>query len=194
MSTYRERREARAERLRGWADKRETRGTAAVDRAADMASVIPFGQPMLTDHYSYRRDRNYRTRIADTFDRGYADLTKANEMRSRADNIEAAADHAIYSDDPDAIERLTERIAELEAERARIKAFNASCRRTPGGDASLLDDRQRAQLDSVRRHSAFQLGKQGQMPGYALINLGGNIRRQQQRLDALRRNQQENPE
>lgn len=187
MSTYRERREARAARLTEWADKRETRGTAAIERASEMASVIPFGQPMLTDHHSYKRDRNYRGRIAGTYDRGFADLAKADSMRNRAASITAAADRAIYSDDADAIERLEQRIAELNAERDRIKAFNASCRTTIGGDPALLDDAQRAALASVKAHTPYTLGKRGQMPGYALTNLSGNIRRQTQRLDALRK-------
>jgi len=187
MSTYRERREARAARLAEWADKRETRGTAAVSRARDMGSVIPFGQPILVGHHSERADRNYRNRIGATYDRGYADLAKAEQMRRRADGITAAAERAIYSDDPDALERLAERIAELVAERDRIKAFNTSCRAQVGGDESLLTDAQRAQLDSVRRHMPISLGKRGQMPAYALSNLSGNIRRQQQRLEQLRR-------
>lgn len=187
MSTYRERREARAERLTGWADKREERGTAAIEHARDMASVIPFGQPMLTDHHSYKRDRNYRDRIGATYDRGFTDLAKADSMRSRAANIAAAADRAIYSDDVDAIERLTERLAELTAQRDRLKAFNASCRTTPDGNADLLDDAQRGSLDSVRKHTPYTLGKRGEMPGYALSNLGATIRKQQQRLDQLTR-------
>jgi hypothetical protein len=55
--------------------------------------------------------------------------TKAREFTSRAANIEAAAEHAIYSDDADAIKRLTERIAGLESERGTIKAYNAACRK-----------------------------------------------------------------
>lgn len=185
MSTYRERREARADRLEGWADKRSERGQATLDRAREQASQIPFGQPMLTDHYSFKSDRNRRDRISAGYDRGFADLAKADGMATRAAGIRAAAEHAIYSDDTDAIERLRERIAGLEAERARLRAFNASCRAVVGGDPSLLDDRQRADLASVARHCPYQLGKRGEMPGYALSNLGGNIRKQQQRLAVL---------
>jgi hypothetical protein len=47
-------------------------------------------------------------------------------MRSRAVNIQAAADHAIYTDDPDAIEALRERIATLEKPNGQ-----PSRRRTP---------------------------------------------------------------
>ena len=50
-------------------------------------------------------------------------------MNSRADELERQADRAIYSDDHDAIEKLTARIAALEAERERIKAVNKAVRR-----------------------------------------------------------------
>jgi hypothetical protein len=50
MSTYRERREARAERLREWADKRAEKAGAAAERASEMGAAIPFGQPILAGH------------------------------------------------------------------------------------------------------------------------------------------------
>lgn len=184
--TYRERRAARAERLRNWADKREAKAEAGHERAHEMASAIPFGQPMLTDHHSYGRDRRYRDRISSTTSRAVEDGRKADEMRAKADNIEAAAARAIYSDDPDALPRLHEKLAELEAQRDRIKAFNASCRKgTPNPE--LLDDRQRADLASVTRHAPYQLGKRGEMPTYALSNLSGTIKRTRDRIAQLER-------
>jgi hypothetical protein len=183
MSTYRERREARAERLEGWADKRESKGNAAIGTARARADLIPFGQPILVGHHSERADRNYRGKINAGFERGFADLAKADAMRSRAANITAQAAHAIYSDDADAIERLTERIDGLEAERARIKAFNVSARKG-APDVSLLDERQRADLASAQRYSPHSC-KNGAFPGYALSNLSGNISSQRKRLAAL---------
>ena len=185
MTTYRERREARADRLEGWADKREQRGEATVARAREMGAGIPFGQPVLLGHYSAGRDMRYRERIGSTYDRGFEDLRKADEMGRKAESIRAAAAHAVYSDDADAIERLTERIEGLEAERARIKAYNTSCRSAAGPDESLLDEKQRADLASCRRYSPYQMGKRGEMPGYALSNLGGNITKQRKRLEQL---------
>lgn len=182
--TYRERREARADRLRGWADKRETRGTAELDQARKMGDAIPFGQPILVGHHSENRDRRYRDRIHNKTGRGVADLAKAGEMRAKADNIEAAADAAVYSDDHDAAERLRERVAEREAERDRVKAYNASCRKG-APDLSVLDERQRRDIDSITRHASFQLGKGGAFPSYHLSNLGATIRKDQKRLDAM---------
>jgi hypothetical protein len=184
--TYRERREARAERLRDWAEGQDRKGDARLASYRQTADMIPLAQPMMPSHYSYKSDRNRRDRMIANFEKGYEAKAKAESMRNRADNIEAAADHAIYSDDDDAIERLAERIAGLEAERDRIKAYNASCRKGKA-DESLLDAAQVASLESVRRHCPYQLGKQGQMPGYALSNLSGNIAKQRARLAGLQR-------
>lgn len=185
MSTTRERREARAERLRDWAGKREVKGTAAVEQARSEAAMIPFGQPMLTDHHSFKSDRNRRARTSARFDRGFADLAKGREMASKAANIEAATAGSIFSDDHDAIQRLTEKIEKLTAERDRIKAYNASCKKGQG-DVTLLDDAQQRSLVSVARACPYQIGKNGEMPGYALSNLSATIRTAQKRLDGLR--------
>lgn len=184
MPTYRERREARADRLREWADKREAKAESEFDRAKARADMIPFGQPVLVDHYSAGRDIRFRDSINRGFSRSFENERKAKSMRSRADNIESAAAHAIYSDDEDAIERLRDKIERLEAERARIKAYNASCRKG-APDASVLDEKQRAQLASITAHCPYQLGKGGAFPAYATSNLGGTINTARKRLAAL---------
>lgn len=185
MTTYRERREAKAERLRGWAEKRAEKADAALEQARTMADGIPFGQPILVGHHSEGRDRNYRARITSTYDRSFEHQAKAESMAAKADSIEGALATSIYSDDPDAIEQLEARIAKLEAERTAIKAYNASCRKG-SPDASLLTDKQRRDLASVMQHSAYSLGKGGQFPAYALANLSGNISQQRKRLAQLK--------
>ena len=177
--TYRERREARADRLRDWAGKRETSAAANAVRASEMASVIPFGQPILVGHHSERRDRNYRDRIGRTMDRAIEDSRKAESMRSRADGIESQLDQSIYSDDPDAVERLEERIAELEAQRDRFKAHNREMRK-PGACDHPADCDCRSLFPRVcdcKRHP---------LPGYVLSNLSGNIKRNRDRLEAVK--------
>ncbi len=187
--TYRDRRQARAERLREWADKRETRAAVALEDASRRADAIPFGQPILVGHHSEGRDRRYRAGIARKMDQGVEHRRKAEDMRRRADSIEAAADRAIYDDDPDAVPRLRERIRGLEAERDRWKAYNASCRKAAKaggvGDTGLLDDRQRAEFATLARVASYQLRAGGAAPVYVSSNLSGNIGRLRKRLAAL---------
>lgn len=178
--TYRDRREARADRLREWADKREDKAAGALARARQMGDGIPFGQPIMG-----ARDRNYRDRIGATYDRGFAHAAKADAMRAKADNIDAAAARAIYDDDPDAIDALTAKLGRLEAERERIKAYNATCRKG-APDVSLLDARQLASLESQARHqAAYHARIKGQMAPYALSNLSGVISATRKRIAAL---------
>ncbi len=184
-STYRERREARADRLDGWADGREAKADADSERGRAMFDAIPFGQPILAGHYSQGRDTRYRARAGATLDRAHEHRTTAERHRSKAANIRAAASAAIYSDDPDAVERLTEKLADLEAQRDRIKAYNATARKGQP-DRSLLDAKQLASLESCERHQPeYFTRKKQQMPSYALANLSGTIKTTRDRLAAL---------
>ena len=174
--TYRERRETKAARLREWAQRRQE----------NAAAVFKQGEHFRGDNAFNTQPGHIpeRARLIAREDRAFESLRKAESMESRAGNIESAADRAIYSDDLDAIESLTARIASLEAERDRIKAYNVSCRKGQM-DESLLDDNQRDDLHSCRRVAGYSIGKHGEMPGYALTNLSGNIAKQRERLNCL---------
>lgn len=182
--TYRERREAKAERLHEWAGKREAKAEAAFDAAEQMASGIPFGQPILVGHHSEARARRDHGRIVGAMDRGAEHQRKAKGMEARAVGIERQLERSIYSDDADAVEKLRERIAELEAERDRIKAYNATCRKGQR-DVNILTEAEQADLISVAKFAPYQLGKGGAFPAYKLTNLNGNINRNKKRLAEL---------
>ena len=169
--TYRERRLRKAERLTEWADKRDERSDTAREQADRIAGMIPMGQPILIGHHSESRHRRDLDRINKGHERSLADSRKADEMRSRAANIQAAADRAIYTDDPDAIEALRERIATLEAQRATIKAENAAYRAT--------------HREELKGLTAYGRDKALPHPSYVLTNLGGNITRNRKRLAQL---------
>lgn len=185
MTTYCERREARADRLRDWAGKREAKAESDYEQAARMADAIPFGQPILIGHHSEGRDRRYRDRIGSAMDRSVESQRKADSMNSRAATIEAQLAGSIYSDDEDAVERLQERIAGLEAERDQIKAYNATCRKG-SPDTSLLTEQDKKCLLSVLKYTPYQ-SKGGAFPSYHLSNLTGNITRNRKRLEQLLR-------
>ncbi len=182
--TYRERREARAERLREWAAKRETRAEQAAASVDTLTSLIPLGQPILRGHHSQWRAERDRDRIVNGTRRVVEHSTKAHDFISRAANIEAAAKRAIYSDDADAITRLTERIAGLESERDTIKAYNAACRKGTADPATLPAKLARELASSISVWGDVQCPG-GRFPSYTLRNLSGNISRQKRRLATL---------
>lgn len=186
--TYRERRLARADRLEAWSEKRAARSTAAFDKAHAIADGIPLGQPILVGHHSEGRARRDAERIRAGMSAGIENQRKAARMSSSAEEIRRQADRAIYSDDPDAPERLRAKLEELEAERARIREFNVAVRKAKCVTAealAILDERQRDQLASVARVASYQLGPHGAFPSYAATNLSGRISALRGRLSAL---------
>lgn len=187
--TTRERREARADRLDGWAAGNDVKAGQAYQASHDATAGIPFGQPILVGHHSERRHRRAIQRSDDAMRRSVEAAGKAQEQQQRAENVRAAAARAIYDDDPDAIQRLTAKLRDLEGQRDRIKAYNANCRKaakTGGtGDLALLDAAQQKDITTTMRVCPYQVGAGGQFPSYALSNLGGVITAAKQRIAKL---------
>lgn len=164
--TYRERREARAERLNGWAETREQRA----------AAVLKAGEPFTNDLAFNTQPGHipFRARLIAREDRAHESQNKAARMRSRANGIEGQLANSIYEDDPDAIEQLRARIATLEAERDAAKAINAAFRGLHKAELKAMD-------------SAYARDQAMPYPGYHFQNLSGNLSRQRARLARLER-------
>ena len=201
MSTYRERREQRADQLSEWAEGNDRKSVQSFDRAREISQGYEFGQPILVGHHSEKRHRRDIARVESAMDKGVEHHKKADRQRSTAANIERQLDRSIYSDDADAIERLEERIEALEAQRSRIKAINATIRKhkidflnidpddgnaMAEANAALeplaLTAKEWEDLRCAVSYSRFGRG----YPPYALQNLSGNINRQRKRLAKLR--------
>jgi hypothetical protein len=170
--TTREKRERKAERLREWAEKREAKADEAYNGVKSITERIPFGQPILVGHHSERGARADQRRIESGMDRFVEHLGKADDMRSRAENIERQARTSIYSDDPDAVDALTAKIEKLEARRDAMKARNAEFKKA-----------HKAELKAMG--SAFQRDRAMPHQGYELTNLGATIRTAKKRLAEL---------
>lgn len=170
MATTRERKEARAARLQGWAEKREEKAAATFKRTEVYRGDHAFNtQP---GHIPER------ARVIRAEERAFEDLQKARAMSSRAAGILDQAARAIYSDDVDAIERLEERVAELTKRRDAMKAANTAFRK-----------QHRAMLATMTPYRRDQ-----SMPhqGFELTNLSADIRRNAKRLEELRRQRETN--
>lgn len=178
--TYRERREARAERLRDWAESRDAKAAQAHDTAQAATAGIEFGQPILVGHHSERRHRNAIDRSWNAMGRAVESSKMADRHREKADEIDRQAKNAIYSDDPDAVERLEAKLATMEAARETMKVENREWLkgyRAELKEAGMTDTATAYERDQARPH-----------PSYAITNLGGNISRTRKRLAALKAN------
>ena len=110
-----ERAEARAERYDARAERTGAEANAAYERARQMSEAIPFGQPILTDHYSARGDRRYRDRIHNTYGRAFAGMDEAKRLEQRAQAAEATQSHR------ESVPATLRRIDKLEADARRIQ-------------------------------------------------------------------------
>lgn len=177
--TTRERREARAERLRGWADGREAKADERLSAAHAATDGIPMGQPILVGHHSQRRHERAIERGDNAMRASIEHSNKAGEMRGRAANIEAQNARAIYSDDPDAIERLTAKIEAAEQARDAMKARNAEYRKA-----------HRAELKGLTAYGRDQVLPH---PSWQISNATANIGRDRKRLAQLQREAEHGP-
>ena len=122
MATGKERKQARADRYRERALQAKAGSTAAYRRSEELTKNIPSGQPILVGHHSEKRHRR-------ALECSWNALGKSVELERKADYYAAkaeAAEHnrAIYAEDDDAVENLTERVAALESLQERMKAAN----------------------------------------------------------------------
>src|SRR5690606_19093150 len=103
MNDFKERRQARIERLRERAARKLSERAAAhaqVDQLADIMS----GQPILVGHHSERRHRRDLERMSANMRKASALNSEDEELRRRADAAER--NRAIFSDDPEAVRKL----------------------------------------------------------------------------------------
>lgn len=177
--TYRERRERRAERLREWAGSREQKAAAAHQASHEATAQIPFGQPILVGHHSERRHRNAVERGQQQATAALENSRTAQRHEEKAANIEAQLDRSIYSDDPDALERLREKLAGLEAKREAMKEANKRYRAE-----------HRAELKGM---TAYERGQAVPFPSYSISNIGGVISNTRKRIAQLEREAERGP-
>ncbi len=91
-----ERAALRAERSEIRAEKAKERSDTLYKTASEMASVIPFGQPILVGHHSEHRDRKYRERIHNTMGRSVKEQEKAGYYEDKAESAKYTASGEKY--------------------------------------------------------------------------------------------------
>lgn len=187
MPTRRERLEAKRLKRLEWAESAAQRATRAANAAHQLADQIPMGQPVLVGHHSERRHRRDIDRIQSGILRSVEEANKAKEHRLAAAGLDHALQHNIFSDDADALERLAERIAAMEADHAHMKVVNSLYRRKDAAGLAALG----ISLESLQARLANELPWcRVPYPGYALSNSSANIRRLKDRIkDIEQRNE-----
>ncbi len=86
------------------------------------ADFIPFGQPILIGHHSERRHRRDISRMRNNIDKSFEARSKAEHYEGKIENLES--NYAISSDDPDAVNKLERKLADMEKNHEYMKAAN----------------------------------------------------------------------
>lgn len=179
---YEEKRQARYDRLLDAARRAERESKTAYEISDQMASVIPLGQPILIGHYTEQRDRRYRERIHNKMRKGYELAQKAEYYRERAAAVESC--NAIFSDDPDAVAKIGDKVVQLEKRQEMMKVANKLVRKNDRD--GLLD--MGFTEEQINRLFNPRWGPPG-FPSYELTNNGANIRRLKERAQQVERKQ-----
>ncbi len=117
----------RPERLQESAAKHAAKATQHLERSDKMASIIPFGQPILVGHYSEKADRNYRAKIHHQMDKFVEESRIAENLEYKA---KSSAAHQRIKENPNLIARRIARMraehrpqGEIDAEQAKLDAL-----------------------------------------------------------------------
>lgn len=184
----RERLERKLEKRREWAESRRADAASRFETAHKATEGIPMGQPILVGHHSERRHRAAIARSDTNMRKGCESANMATHHDNKASGLESQLDGSIFSDDPDALEQIAERVAELEAEQAEAKRLNAWWRKnkTMKGCPGISDaTAERLDQDIPQRYS----WEQQPVASYSLKNRNANIRRLKQRAEEIKRRQ-----
>lgn len=176
MNDYEERKQARIDRLHEKADRARAESHSLFKQSTDMASAIPFGQPV---HGPV--DRRYREKIGRKMDQSIAASEKAEYYERRAQAAENNT--AISSDDPEALAKLKEKLEDLQISQTRMKQINAYYKKngTCRGFHGLSDEL----ADKLEADIQYHPWDKRPFAAYALSNNNQNINAVKKRIAQL---------
>lgn len=194
MNTFEAKRAARKAGQAARADRLASESRAAFKAAMQKIEHIPPGQPILVGHHSEARHRRDLARH-DALMRKSIELDKAANDAAHRANTETTA---ISADDPDAPDKLRDKIAELEAKQALWRDVNRvhglflkapEAAKTLAALAALPESWQ----DVIRTYTPRYSWEPHPVAPYQFQNLGGNLRRYKQRLDQIEQTRKQQP-
>lgn len=176
-----ERKRVRAERYRELSQESAQRAESAYQRSKSMSDAIPMGQPV---HGS--ADRKYREKIWNTMGQSVKHSEKANYWAEKASSVEN--NNSIYLDDDNAVEKLENKLKELERVQETMKAANKIIRSKKIFEVEKHDKLVELGLTENQVRELFVPNGFGEI-GFAsctITNNGANIRRVKQQLEKAR--------
>lgn len=177
---FHQRKQNRIAHAENQASKNEALSDQLYSRTMEMASVIPMGQPILMGHHSEKRDLNYRAKIDSTMGRSVEAGKKAEYYAEKVQSIQE--NDAIFSDDPDALQKLENKLKGLKGNQDFMKAANKLIRKGDKEGFLKLPMATAAMWDKLNLPGWWGKG----FAGFSLTNNNANIKRVEQRILALK--------
>lgn len=186
-SNYNEKQERRKERYEQLSEKAKQEAQNAWKQSDNLASVIPPGQPILIGHHSEIRHRRHLEKIHNKMGQSVQLSKKAEYYEQKAKAIEN--NRAISSDDPEAVQKLEEKIRRAKDIQAFMKGANKILKSKKLTDAQkmqkLVDE-----WDMKEENAKLAIEPNGRgavgFPSYSLTNNNANIKRLERRLKELK--------
>ena len=153
-SDYEERRNKRIERYKELSKKSKERSHQYSNSNANRILQMTPGQPILIGHHSEKKHRRLIKKAQDDIRKSIEEDEKSKFYENRVRTIEKAK--VIYSDDPQAIEKLKEKLLRLENQRASIKAREHSTWELTNIGASIRETKRRIERLERQENMEFK--------------------------------------
>lgn len=179
---FEERKQNRIDYAKEQAVKKAKEANRLHSEADKMASAVPMGQPILVGHHSEKRHRNHVEKMHNKLRKAFEMEDKAKYYENKAESIEQ--NDAIFSDDPDAIEKLTKKLESLKDSHEFMKAANKCIKKNDREGFLKLP----FATDSLwtKLTTPNYMGYTG-FASYKLSNSSANIRNVEKRIEHLKR-------
>lgn len=180
---FAEKKQRRIDRAHELAEKHKIAAESRYSAYRGIADRIPLGQPILVGHHSERGHRADIKRMDNHIKKMSEHLDAAKHFEKRAEAAESS--RIIQADDPDAIDKLNEKVEELEKTRDEMKRINQEFKRVGSLDKIEMDDRLR---DIARRYMASSYRPDpNPFPSYQITSYTTRIREAKRRAERLTR-------
>lgn len=186
-SNYEEKREARKEAYERLAAKNAELSKASFTRASAIGSMIPMGQPILVGHHSEARHRRDVKRIDNAMRASIEADKKAAYYAEKAEAMESNG--AISSDDPNALEKLQEKLEKLTKKQEMFKAVNKIVKSKKLSDLAKVEQMVALGISEAvaQKFLSTETFSGPGIPRYELTNNLANMKRIEQRIAQLKK-------
>jgi hypothetical protein len=179
MNNFESERAAKAARFRQLAEKHANIATGRHFAARERLELIPLGRPILVGQRSEKCHRRDLKRIDEHFAKAKEHHDKADYFRRRA--AAAESNVIIFSDEPDATEKLVDKIERLKKRQGVMKRANQLIRKADREGLAHLGFSE----ETIAKLFAQDFAGRAGFLNYALTNNSANIRRLEKRLAAI---------